>query len=192
MFKHYYLFLILVFFLSGCFQKPADRDLNSIFSDYIKLNSELKKLDNKYADYLVDLCPGKEMIKLDYAENLFNSVDNWHLERKNIINKYANIIFTRENTTIKEFKDQVVVDELVKLTSNFKASEELIDYSFLQKVDCQIKYITPEEEYKKPEELKSCLIPCYELQVLAKNMVSLSEKGSIIIDNSKRNLANYI
>lgn len=188
MVNYFYLSLIVVFFLSGCVQKPLDRDLNSIFADYTKLNAELTRLDKQYADYLMDLCPDNDVVKLDNADNLFNTIENWRSKRQLLFNKYASINFLRENTSVKEFKEQVVVDELVKLTANFRAAEELIDYSFLQTPDCQIKYIPQKEDYQKPQEVKSCLIPCYELRILAKNMISLSQKGTITIQNSKRSL----
>ncbi|MGD9581931.1 MAG: hypothetical protein AB7V50_11205 [Vampirovibrionia bacterium] len=179
-----------VLILSGCSNNKPDRTINSIFNDYYKLNKELSVLDKEYAGYLTEICPGNESIKLDNADNLFNAVDNWKLKRKNIFNNYASILFNSENTTIKEFKHQFIVDELIKLTSNFVAAEELIDYTFLQNPDCQTKYTYFEDEYRKPVETKTCVISCYELQRLAKNIISLSEKGDIIIQNARISIKN--
>ncbi|MEW5820730.1 MAG: hypothetical protein AB1782_11105 [Cyanobacteriota bacterium] len=184
------LLITILILLSACGSKKIDdsRNLNYIFKQYKIMTSELNAVDEKYVDYFNNLCTGDSLEKFDEADNIFEAVDDWEQLRNKIAIKYNSINFKEQDLTLKDFKEQFIIEELVSLTTNYWKAEDDINYKFLLNADCQSTSKKKGQDYKFPLVSKSCMINCGDIKNLAAQIKSLTQKENIIIQQAYQNL----
>lgn len=179
---------ILIILILGCTKLSPQRNLDQIFNRFNSMHQELSSLDKSYYRYFENTCSGTDWVKFNNAENLFNAVNDWKEKRNAIIKSYSDVYFDSTSTTIREFKDKILIDKLISITTQLKEIESTVDYAFLQNPKCETVFSSPQSDYMLATKSKTCLIQCSRLKKLARSFLELSKKEYLIIQTAQHDL----
>lgn len=151
-----------------------------------QMQSHLTGLDNTYSKYFQSICSNDSgVIKLDNSENLLKSLEDWKAKRLVIINKYSKSNFAFNTTSIRIFGSKKDVNALSELDKNLRSFDILADDVLKNAIkDCKEVNTLPEKTYMNPVKSKTCLVECKYINEFQKNILNLSRKEQVLIDNT--------